>query len=67
MKIYKEIQRTCKSTYLDKTFCDICKLEIKNNDSRTMDDIIIESELGNDYGEYGGDKEVLSFDLCRKC
>ena len=62
MKTYKKVEWES----LDKTFCDICKQEIKPNERFEYTNIELKARFGSIYPEDDFTKNC-SVDFCREC
>lgn len=61
-----EIPATTK-TVTDFVTCDLCKEKIKEEGNYDIREIEVSYAHGSNYGNDGGDKTEVSFDLCDKC
>ena len=67
MKLMKQVEIPSKVvTVVDKTVCDLCKMEIPNEGRFVVDEVTVQYKTGNSYPE-GGSGETLSVDLCPRC
>ena len=52
---------------VDKTFCDICRQEIKEPGLYEVNEISIDHRYGSCYPDGGGETVTISFDACGDC